>query len=109
MRRYKSASKLGKVFLGLSLCLVIAFVYTYFREVKQALHMNPASYNCTSDGMMKQLCHHPYSASILWSVLDFGLLFWPLIVIWAIIGTVSLRRTSDTSHPESKSSDQVLL
>lgn len=83
-------TKLGKVFLWLSLLLIIAFAIMYGLQVKESLEMDPQSFNCLHDSMMKQFCNDPYGASFLWSVLSFLILGSPLLIAWTIVGTLVL-------------------
>lgn len=75
----------GLLFVGLSLLLLSAFVVIYTHEVREALAMDPTSYNC-SDSMMKQFCEDPYGASLVWSVLSLFVMAWPLLFAWAAAG-----------------------
>ncbi len=92
MHRYDSLSKLGKVFLWLTLFLVVAFGIIYTLEVKESLAMDPLSYNCTGDSMMKQFCDHPYSSSFFWSILGFGIYCGPIIISWLVVGSILVFR-----------------
>lgn len=92
MRHQNSITKLGKAFLWLSLLLIITFAVIYGLQVKESLEMDPQSFNCIHDSMMKQFCSDPYGASFLWSVLGFLILGSPLLIAWIIIGTLVLIR-----------------
>jgi len=85
-QKFRSYSRLGKVFFGLSAAIVLLVLAIYLWNVLQALHMDPHSYNCVNDSMMKYICHHPYSSSISWTIAYVVLFGWPLTFPWIIIG-----------------------
>ncbi len=88
MRRYHSLSDFGKAYVWLTLFLVAIFCIFYSVQVKEALAMNPLSYECTRDNMMKHVCSDPYSSSFFWSLLDLGTYFWPLVIAWNAVGLI---------------------
>jgi hypothetical protein len=99
--KYKAASRLGKVFIWLSLGLACAGVALYAMQVSQALNMDPNSYNCVHDSMMKQICADPYGTSVFWAGLQLVFLAWPLLLAWMITGMVLIsrrRQRSQSSH-----------
>ncbi len=89
---YKSVSRLGKVFLWLSVILLLAFVIVYVMQVQSALSMDPSSYNCTSDSMVMRICHDPYGSSIGWTMIYLGYMGWPFFIAWLVIGATLLHR-----------------
>jgi hypothetical protein len=90
--KYRALSRLGKVFLWLSVAIALIILIIYSMEVVQALRMDPLSYNCISDSMMKQICHHPYSSSISWTLIYLIFFGWPITFPWIIIGLVLAKR-----------------
>ena len=93
MHKYKSTSRLGKVFIWLSIILILAFSITYILEVRDALSMDPKSFNCLHDSMMKQICEDPYGSSVTWTVIKVFILGSPLILAWFVAGALLLMRT----------------
>jgi hypothetical protein len=90
--KYKSASQLGKVFFWLSVGIIFASIALYIREVAEAMAMDPNSYNCLHDSMMKQVCADPFGTSVVWSILSLVFLGWPILLVWVIIGIVLIAR-----------------
>jgi hypothetical protein len=83
--------------------LVIAVICIYAMNVLSALSMDPTSYNCTSDSMMKQICADPYGSSVIWTIIFVTLLGFPFAIIWQIIGIILLtRRLSRKSRATKK-------
>lgn len=87
-----SLGRLPALFILLSVAVVLMFLGFYAFNVMRALDMDPNSYNCTEDGMMMQLCHNPYGASLLWSLLYAVFFGWPLLLAWLITGLALLLR-----------------
>lgn len=85
-------SKLSLAFGILTVTLLIAYFVIYVSEVHEALGLDPHSYACTQDSIMQQVCANPYGSTLLWSVFEVGILYWPLVVTWVIIGLVVLIR-----------------
>ena len=92
VHKYKSASRLAKVFIWLSILLLVALILTYMLEVRDALNMDPNSFNCLHDSMMKQICEDPYGSSITWTIIGVIVLGWPLILTWLVVGVILLQR-----------------
>ncbi len=92
IQKYKSASKLTKIFLWLSVFLLTILVLMYTFEVRHALAMDPNSFNCLNDSMMKQICDDPYRSSITWTFIKFGFFAHPLLIAWIVIGILLLIR-----------------
>lgn len=97
IQKYKSASKLAKVFTWLSVLLPLALILTYMLEVRFALSMDPGSFNCLHDSMMRQICEDPYGSSITWALMKFGLFAHPFLIAWLAIGIVLLIRSNSAS------------
>jgi hypothetical protein len=70
------------IFIALSLLMTLTFVYFYYHEVRDALAMDPVSYNCREDSMMMQLCKHPYTATIFWGILKLLAQAGLLVLAW---------------------------
>src|SRR5690348_13330732 len=85
MYRFKKMTAAGKIFALINLVLFIAFICIYVSDVKSALNMDPRSYKCISDSLTSQICHHPYSATISWSVFGLIAYWWPLLILWFIV------------------------
>jgi hypothetical protein len=86
-------SKLGKIFLWLTIPIIGVFILIYMSQLSQALSMDPNSFNCKYDSMMKQVCQDPYGSSISWTlVLMFMSPVWPIPLAWVVIGIVLLSR-----------------
>ncbi len=98
MHRYDSLSILGKAFLWLTLFLVVAFGIIYTQQVKEAFAMDPLSYECTRDSMMKQVCSDPYGSSFFWGILSLGIYCGPVVIAWLVVGGVILFRRMN--HPK---------
>lgn len=98
MRRFMPATTLGRVFAAISVFLIIALIATYVHTVREALSMDPASYECTDDSMMRQICEDPYGTSVFWSIIFFGLYCWPGIIAWIVSGLVLLNRRRKSAH-----------
>lgn len=92
MQNYRNMSHLGKVFVWFSALIVAAYAVVYAFQVRDALNMKPNSFNCTHDSMMEGICHHPFSSSIIWSLLLLCYFAWPIIAAWAIVGVTLLVR-----------------
>jgi uncharacterized membrane protein YkgB len=90
--KFRSYSRLGKVFFCLSIVIVLLILATYIWHVVEALHMDPHSYNCVVDSMMKDICQHPYSSSVSWTIIYLIFMGWPLTFPWIIIGLLLVRR-----------------
>ena len=102
--KYKTLSRLGKAFVWLSIAVVTAVIAFYVVEVLRARAMDPNSYNCLHDSMMKQLCEDPYGSSVSWAIIEFVFLGWPLWIVWAVIGLVLLGRRATAPSSKSKPS-----
>ena len=89
-KKLKLLNSPSKAFVVATTILVIIFVVSYTFNVLDALSMDKNSYNCTSDSMMMQICHHPYSSSITWAIFATLLFGSPVIVIWIISGLTLL-------------------
>lgn len=87
---YRSASTLGRIFILLTLFLVVAFAVIYVKELRDNLALDPRSAQCMYDSMMKQICDDPFGSSITWSV--FGLVIYcgPLMLAWLVVGVALL-------------------
>jgi hypothetical protein len=86
VKKYRSTSRLGKVFAWLSGLIVVALVVVFAVMLRYTTHMDPHSFNCTSDSMMMQMCHHPISSAIEWSIVMVGIIGSPLLLAWLIVG-----------------------
>ena len=86
-------STLGKTFLWLTIPIVAIFIYLFMDQLNYALSMDPNSFNCKYDSMMKQFCEDPYGSSISWTlILMFMSPAWPILLAWVVIGIVLLNR-----------------
>lgn len=92
MQRYRQASTLGKIFVWLSVLIVIVYIVIYIQEVREALAMDPMSYECLHDSMMKQICADPYGSSVTWGIVSLVFYCWPLIMAWLVMGVMLLIR-----------------
>lgn len=92
-----SQHTLKNSFIALSILIVVLSLVIYAKEVSAALAMDPNSYNCTSDSMMKQICQDPYGSSLSWTLLYLTLFAWPLLFAWAMLGIMLLRKKSKRS------------
>lgn len=92
LEKYRHTTRLGKVFIWLSIAIVLGIIGVYIQQVLSALAMDPNSYNCTSDSMMKQICHDPYGSSVGWTLILVCMIGWPILFIWAIIGVILIAR-----------------
>lgn len=90
--KYKSTSRLGKIFIWLSIGIFIAAIALYVNEVIETLAMDPNSYYCMHDSMTKQRCEDPFGTSIGWAILLLVFVGWPVLLAWMVIGAVLLRR-----------------
>lgn len=90
--KYKAASRLGKVFVWLSIGIFIAVVALYIYEVREALAMDPDSYNCLHDSMMKPMCKDPFGTAAFWTALEIVFFAWPILLAWTLIGVILMRR-----------------
>jgi hypothetical protein len=104
---FSGLSKLTKTFILLSAALIIGFLHVYTGEVRSAQAMDPHSYNCTSDSMMKQLCEHPFSASLPWSLAGLVIFGWPAIIAWLAIGITLVARRHRSLQPSTKTLPSV--
>lgn len=113
IHKYKSTSRLGKVFVWLSIALTLAFIITYILEVQGALNMDPNSFNCLHDSMMMQICEDPYGSSVPWTMIKMSILGWPLILAWLAVGVLLLIHPNQlgktdkltNEHPNEKSNN----
>ena len=78
--------------MWLSIAVSAVVVAFYVMEVLEALAMDPNSYNCLHDSMMKQICEDPYGSSVGWAMIKFVFIGWPLLIVWAVIGLMLLGR-----------------
>lgn len=92
IHKYKSASRLGKSFIWLSIILLLVAAITYMFEVRDALGMDPNSFNCLHDSMMKQICEDPYGSSVAWTLIGMLTLGLPLVLAWLVVGVLLLAR-----------------
>ncbi|MEO5691188.1 MAG: hypothetical protein ABIQ64_03310 [Candidatus Saccharimonadales bacterium] len=90
-KKWLSLSKLGKFFVLYTalIVIVVGLVYAFFTV--SALRMDPSSFECTSDSMMKQICADPFGSSIIWTIMLVLMFGWPILIIW-IVTAVLLRR-----------------
>ena len=88
--KFRALNGIQKTFVIMSVLVVMMPVIFYCINLADALTMDKNSYNCTSDSMMMQLCHHPFTASISWAILYTMALGLPVLGIWAISGIVLL-------------------
>ena len=102
MQKLQNARPIVKLFIAMTLILIAAFTFSYINEVSGALNMDPSSYNCTDDSMMRQLCRHPYTASITWAILATAVYCWPIAIAWFITGIILIMRWP-TKRLENKS------
>lgn len=101
IQKYKSASRLAKIFIWLSIFLTLGLAITYTLQLHYALNMNPNSFNCLHDSMMKQICEDPYGSSITWALIRFSFFACPFLIAWLGIGVTLLAR-SDSKLPSSR-------
>ncbi len=87
-------SKLGKFFVLYTAIIVAIIGLLYAMNVISALSMDPDSYNCTSDSMMKQVCAYPFESSIMWTGVFVTVFGWPFLILWIIIAITLLIRQS---------------
>lgn len=97
INRYKSASRLGKVFVWLSVGMPIAILAVYTVYVASALALDPNSHQCTNDSMMEQTCRDPFGSSIEWTILAVSLFGWPVLAVWVTIGILLVVRRMRTA------------
>jgi hypothetical protein len=80
-------------------------VFFYLINVTEALAMAKASYNCTMDSMMMQLCHNPFGGSVPWAILQSVVIGFPFIILWLLLGLSILikqwiTKTKHVKHTE---------
>lgn len=112
LHKFKSYSRLGKVFFCLSIANILLILAIYIWNVLQALHMDPHSYNCVIDSMTKDICEHPYSSSVSWTIIYLVFMGWPLTFPWLIVGLILAGRRwvrSHNKHPASTVDKTKLL
>ena len=61
-----------------------------------ALLMDPDSYNCTSDAMMRQFCEDPLGSSFWWTLLAASLFGLPFFGVWIALGLVLIAKSEAT-------------
>jgi disulfide bond formation protein DsbB len=103
MYRLQNTKFLVTLFIVLTLILIVVFAFLYGKELSYALNMDPHSYECIYDNMMKQLCHRPYTASISWDVLGLAAYCWPVIIVWLIIGIILIVKLRKHRNKNSNS------
>lgn len=89
---FKAKTKVGKSFTYLSALMMLVFSIIFLYFVLDSLAMDKNSYYCTQDSMMMQFCHSPVSSSFAWTIVTFGLIAWPALAVWVILGSVLLLR-----------------
>jgi hypothetical protein len=91
-KKYYSLSTRVKVFVWLTVTLIIFIPAVYLLNVAGALQMDPNSYNCTTDSMMKQICQDPWGSSVAWTYIYVAFFGWPLMLAWLSSGIFVLIR-----------------
>lgn len=104
--KYKSFSRLGKVFVWFSLVLALAIAVVYANYVHEAFNTSPVQ--CANDSMMSDVCDHPYGSSIGWTVIVIVMTGWPLLLAWGAIGIVLMRRRGQKGNPPNRSKSEPL-
>lgn len=87
---YRAASRLGKAYIWLSVAIVLTVLGVYAWKLQAALTMDPNGFGCLHDSLLKQICHHPYTASIIWTFMIVAALGWPLLLAWMGVGIALL-------------------
>lgn len=85
-------SKLGKFFVWYSLVLFGLLLAYFAMNFLDALMMDPSSYNCTSDAMMRQFCEDPFFTSLAWTLLAANLFGLPFFAAWVAIGIMLIAK-----------------
>ena len=75
-----------KIFIGITLLLVLAFILLYFFNLFPALTMDKNSYECIEDSMMKIICNDPYGSSVTWALIMLTVIGWPVLIAWLVSG-----------------------
>lgn len=88
MEFYERATKLGKIFMWLSLLGAFVFVGLFTWYVISALTTDPNSPGCLYDSLIAQTCQHPISSSFGWAILGFVFLAWPVYIPWLVVGSL---------------------
>ncbi|HSX08294.1 MAG TPA: hypothetical protein VLG11_05360 [Candidatus Saccharimonadales bacterium] len=108
MRKFQALTLLGKVFVVLTIAILGTLIALYVFQLKDALSMDPHSFNCLHDSMMSQICHDPYGSSVSWAVILLIVLGWPVLAVWAVLGVVLLvRRKRSSKRPNTPAASGI--
>lgn len=95
--KHTSLHLFTKIFIGYTVAIILAVLAIYVTNVEGALSMDPNSYNCLHDSMMRRQCEDPFGSSIGWTMayvwayyVMYPWLMWLITLSWIGVGIAAI-------------------